>query len=92
MSFETTVGILGAINVAVLQIPQVRKIYRDQSAKDLSWFTIFLHLSACVLWFVYGIVINKFPVILANVIYGVANVAVVYLKRKYDQLDNVTPV
>lgn len=88
MSFETTVGILGAIIIAVLQYPQVKKIHREKSADDLSWGTIGLHVAASIIWFTYGVVINKFPVILSNVFYGIANVAIVYMKKKYS--NNIT--
>ena len=85
MSFESTVGVLGAVNVALLQLPQLRKIYTTKQTDDLSWITILLHTTACLLWFTYGLLIQKFPIILCNVIYGMATIATIYFKRKYDR-------
>jgi uncharacterized protein with PQ loop repeat len=85
MSFQTTVGTLGALAFGALQVPQVRKVYREQSAEDLSWSFLGLHLVCSVLWFMYSVSIQEIPVILFSVFYGVSNIATIYMKRKYQK-------
>ena len=60
--------ILGIIT-GLANVPQIVKIFRTKSAKDLSITTniIFL-LSSCV-WLLYGIELSNYPLIIANIIY-----------------------
>ena len=72
----------GALTTASL-VPQVVRILKTGSARDIS-LGMFLVLGAGVLlWALYGLLIGSPPVIIANVITLLLAAAVVVLKRKY---------
>lgn len=83
MSAETIIGYLACINITLLQLPQVYKTYTTKKADDLSWGMIFLNVFASVLWFLYGVILFKLPIIIANVSYFLANVSLCYMKIIY---------
>ena len=84
MTLENIIGYVACVNVALLQLPQVVKTYQSKKADDLSWGMIFLNLFASVLWFIYGIIIHKNPIIIANCCYFVANITIITMKVKYN--------
>lgn len=83
MSLENTIGYIACVNVALLQIPQVYKTYTSKKADDLSWGMILLNLFASILWFIYGIILMKNPIIIANCCYFLANISICVMKVKY---------
>ncbi|MCS7163473.1 MAG: SemiSWEET transporter [Thermodesulfovibrio sp.] len=68
IDFSNIIGIIaGAITTSAL-IPQVLKIYKTKSAKDIS-LTMFIFMAVGIsLWLLYGFLIEEFPVILANTV------------------------
>ena len=83
MSLEIIIGYIACVNVALLQIPQVLKTFQSKQADDLSWGMILLNLFASILWFSYGIIILKYPIIIANCCYFVSNISICIMKKKY---------
>jgi MtN3 and saliva related transmembrane protein len=68
MEIAQWIGLIAGALTTIAFIPQVVKTYRSRSAKDLS-LTMFLVFSiGILLWLVYGILINEWPVIIANAI------------------------
>ncbi|MFZ5955513.1 MAG: SemiSWEET family sugar transporter [Nanoarchaeota archaeon] len=66
ISFLAT--ILGIIT-GLANVPQIIKIFKTKSAKDLSIITnIIFFLSSCI-WLLYGIQLSSYPLIIANIIY-----------------------
>ena len=87
MSEEEIIGYIGSVTVGLLQLPQVIKTYQTKKASDLSWGMIFLNMFASIIWFIYGIILVKFPIILANSIYFIANISIFIMKIKYQDDD-----
>ncbi len=83
MSLETTIGYIGSTTVAFLQVPQVLKTYRSKQADELSWGMVLLNLFASIIWFTYGVILVKAPIIVANIIYFISNVSLTVMKIKY---------
>ena len=65
MSWEI-VGFLAAVFTMYGFLPQVIKIYRTKSVKDLSLPAILQFMLGIFLWLIYGIHLNNFIIILAN--------------------------
>lgn len=64
-------------------LPQVIRVYRLKSAREISQpFTVLL-LIGFFCWLAYGISFNLFPVILWNAIGAVLAVGLLYAKLKY---------
>ena len=89
MSLEISIGYIACVNVALLQVPQVVKTYKSKKAGDLSWGMILLNLFASILWFSYGIIIEKYPIIIANCCYFIANILICFMKIKYTQTNQI---
>jgi MtN3 and saliva related transmembrane protein len=67
-----TFGIVGGIAT----LPQVIKIFRRKSAKDISILTYSLLLIGAIIWLLYGIELKNFAVIITNIL-GAINLGLV---------------
>lgn len=77
------IGLVAGSLTTVAYLPQVVKIWRTKSAKDLS-LGMFVTLCAGIfLWLVYGILIRSLPVIIANAATLVFSGVVLLLKLRY---------
>jgi MtN3 and saliva related transmembrane protein len=76
-------GYIGGVLTTFCYIPQIIRVFRLKSAKEISTpFTIMLLLGV-ITWLFYGIFLSLAPVILWNII-GVAVAGVLlYSKQKY---------
>ena len=59
------------------------KLIKVNKQNNLSWGMILLNLFASILWFIYGIIILKYPIIIANCCYFIANISICIMKTKY---------
>ncbi|MBM1104803.1 SemiSWEET transporter [Aurantibacter crassamenti] len=83
MNYIEILGLVAAVVTTSCFIPQVYKISKEKSTKDISlvmYLTMALGLS---LWLVYGIAIESMPVTLANGITLVLVGWIIILKLKY---------
>lgn len=64
----TIIGIMAALLTSLSFIPQVRKMWRRRSARDVSQVTMFQLLAGCTLWLVYGISLHDAVIIGANAV------------------------
>jgi len=60
------VGSLAGLLTTLSFLPQVIKTYRTRSAKDLSLGMFLLFTLGVLMWLIYGIGIQKTPIIVAN--------------------------
>jgi len=60
--------ILGVIT-GLANIPQIVKIFKTKSAKDLSLITNTIFLLSSIVWLLYGFQLINYPLIIANIIY-----------------------
>jgi MtN3 and saliva related transmembrane protein len=59
-------GYLAAATTTASFLPQVVKVWRSGSAKDVSFWMYVLFSAGVALWLIYGVQIHSLPVILAN--------------------------
>lgn len=85
MRFQWTIviGFLAAAFTTVSYFPQVMKALKTKETKDLSLLMLLFLSSGLFLWFVYGLIINDLPIIIANFITFVLAFLVLLLKIKY---------
>jgi len=76
MAFADIIGLMAGFCTTTSFLPQIVRILRTKSAGDVSPFMIFITLFGNSLWFVYGLVTLKQPIIIAN---GVTVVLVLIL-------------
>ncbi len=82
-SNTTAIGFIAAIFTTASFLPQVLKVWRTRSAKDVSLVMYLLFLAGVALWLTYGILIESWPVILSNLITLILAGAVLVMKLRF---------
>lgn len=83
------IGLVAGLLTTTAFIPQVWKIYRTKSGKDISARMISLFTAGLVLWLIYGILLRSLPLILSNVVTLALSLAIIALKIRYRQRPRV---
>lgn len=81
--FWEIVGLSAAFLTMFGFLPQVIKIYKTKSVGDISLIAILQFMLGVFLWFVYGLHLNNFVIILANSVTFVILVVALFLFFKY---------
>jgi len=76
---------VAAVLTTIAYIPQVVKIYRTKSARDVSFRMFSLLATGVSLWLVYGIMMRSVPLIFANFVTLALSLTVLGLKIKYER-------
>jgi MtN3 and saliva related transmembrane protein len=79
------IGLLAGTLTTVAFVPQLLKIYRTKSGKDISAKMFSLFSAGIVLWLIYGILLRSLPLILSNVVTLVLSLTIIALKIRYRQ-------
>ena len=78
-----TLGLIAGLLTTTAFIPQVVKIYRTKSGKDISARMFSLFSAGIVLWLVYGIALRSLPLILSNAVTLMLSLTIIALKIRY---------
>ncbi|MDD5456626.1 MAG: SemiSWEET transporter [Candidatus Margulisbacteria bacterium] len=76
-------GLVAGTLTTISFIPQLIKILKTKSAKDISLFMYLLLLSGYLLWTVYGLYLHSLPIILFNIIGIVLVIMILFFKTFY---------
>ena len=79
------IGLIAGLLTTTAFIPQVLKIYRTKSGKDISGRMFSILSAGIVLWLIYGILVRSVPLILTNAVTLVLSLAIIALKIRYRQ-------
>ena len=77
-----TLGYVAALFATGSFVPQVVKTWRTRSAEDLSFFMLFLHITGMMLWLAYGWMLGAAPIVVANGVAVLLDVALIVLKLR----------
>jgi MtN3 and saliva related transmembrane protein len=83
MDFITFLGLLAGSLTTIAFLPQMWKIWKRKSAKDVSYVMLIIFLTGIFLWLIYGIYLKALPIILANGFTLFFNFIILGLKIKY---------
>ncbi|MGA3059984.1 MAG: SemiSWEET transporter [Candidatus Bathyarchaeia archaeon] len=83
MNTITIIGLIAASFTTVALFPQLIKVWKTKSTKDISTGMFLLYSGGVFLWFVYGIYLNDTPIIIANSLAFIQAVTILMLKAKY---------
>ena len=83
MDTVTVIGLIAALFTTVSLFPQLVKVWKTKSTKDISTGMFTLFGTGVLLWFVYGIFVGDLPIILANSLAFVQAVVILAFKVKY---------
>lgn len=83
MDYVTIMGSLAAALTVIAFFPQLMKIARTRSTRDISLGMFSIFCAGVFLWFAYGILTNDLPVTIANLLVFVQAVTILAYKVKY---------
>ena len=81
------IGYSAGCCLSITLIPQIYKIYKTKKATDLSVYFLGFNLLTCFLFFTYGILLEEYPIIMANIILIVQNLILLLFKYFYNSSD-----
>lgn len=76
-------GFIAATLTTIAFIPQVIKIWRTKSTKDISLGMFIMFCTGILLWLFYGIFIKSLPVIFANIFTLILALIILFFKIRY---------
>jgi MtN3 and saliva related transmembrane protein len=79
------VGFAAAFCTTTAFVPQLVRVLRLRSARDISLPTFLLFSVGVFLWLLYGIYTGSMPVIASNAVTLVLSVSILILKLRYDR-------
>ena len=77
------IGSVAAFLTTVAFVPQVVKIWRSRSAKDISLSMYVVFTLGVAMWLVYGLLLGAMPIIIANCVTLVLAMSVVVMKLRW---------
>lgn len=83
MDIITIVGLIAAVFTTVALFPQLVRVWKTKSTKDISIGMFVFYAVGVLLWFFYGVFISDLPIILANSIAFVQALVILGFKAKF---------
>ncbi|NUN63633.1 SemiSWEET transporter [Pseudanabaena biceps] len=83
MDFTNALGFTAAFLTTTAFLPQVVKVARSRSTKDISLPMLVTFIAGVSLWMIYGVIVNAAPIIIANAITLLLNLLILRFKFKY---------
>ena len=77
------VGFFAAFCTTVSFLPQVIKVYKTKSTKDISLYMFLIFTIGTFCWLIYGIIESSIPIILANTITLILSAIILLYKIKF---------
>jgi len=83
MDYMTIIGLAAAAMGGISLFPQLLKVLKTKSTKDISLGMIIIFSSSIFLWLVYGILMENSPIIIANFFGFIQALIILLFKIKY---------
>jgi MtN3 and saliva related transmembrane protein len=83
-------GSIAAFCTTISFLPQLVKVWRRKSARDLSLLMLLVFDFGLVCWLVYGLGIGSRPIVAANAATLTLAVAILVLKFRYDRRSSLS--
>lgn len=83
MNWIDFAGYTGSFLSSITFIPQVYRVWKIRSAGDLSLAMLLIVFTSTIIWIIYGVGINSWPVILCNSIICLLAALLVYFKLTF---------
>ena len=81
--FDTYIGFFAAFCTTIAFLPQAIKVYKTKSTKDISLYMFLIFTIGVLSWLIYGLIINDWPIILANAVTLVLSFFILIYKLRY---------
>lgn len=79
---ENIIGYVAAVCTTIAYVPQVLKVYKTKSTRDISLSMFLLMITGIAGWLIYGLLLNAMPIIIANLISFILAFYIFYMKLK----------
>jgi len=86
---KTLVGLMAAATGGISLFPQVLKVLKTKSTKDISREMILILACSILLWLVYGILLKNIPIIIANS-FGLIQALIILVYKIKNQMKKIT--
>jgi MtN3 and saliva related transmembrane protein len=83
MDIVTVLGLVAALFTTVSLFPQLLKVWKTKSTKDISVGMFGLFCGGVLLWFIYGLFMHDFPIIIANALAFIQALIILVFKVKF---------
>ncbi|MDP2697072.1 SemiSWEET transporter [Thalassospira sp.] len=83
MTFETVLGLLAGSLTTIAFLPQVIRTWRTRSTADISLGMFLVLCTGIALWFVYGLMMGDWPVIIANGLTFILAATILFFKLRH---------
>lgn len=83
MDLITIIGLMGGTLTTLSFFPQVIRVWKTRSTKDLSLGMFLLFALGVLLWLVYGIMLHQWPIILSNLVTAILVAVILIFKVIY---------
>ena len=77
------IGFFAAFCTTFAFLPQAIKVYKSKSTKDISLYMFLIFTIGVLSWLIYGLIINDWPVILANAVTLILSFFILIYKLRY---------
>ena len=77
------IGFFAALCTTIAFLPQAIKVYQTKSTKDISLLMFLIFTVGVLSWLIYGLIINDYPVILANAVTLILSLFILIYKIRY---------
>ena len=79
------IGLLAGALTTISFMPQLLRIWRTHSARDISYAALLTFILGISLWLVYGLGIHSLPIVLANGVTLGLNLSILALKLRHHE-------
>jgi MtN3 and saliva related transmembrane protein len=83
MDYITAIGFMAALLTVIAFFPQLVKVWKTKLTRDISLGMFSIFCCGVLLWFVYGILVNDLPIMIANFLIVVQAFIILLFKIKY---------
>ena len=83
MDYINAIGLVAATFTVISLLPQLWKVWKTKSTKDISTGMFALYCTGLFVWFSYGLLIKSEPIIIANLLAFVQAMLILAFKIKY---------
>ena len=77
------IGFFAAFCTTIAFLPQVIKVYKTRSTKDISLSMFLIFTTGVLCWLIYGVLIVDLPIIIANIVTLILSLIILAFKIKY---------
>lgn len=83
MELVTAIGFTAGALTTVAFLPQLQRTWKMRSADDVSLAMLLTFTTGVLLWFVYGLLVQSWPIVVTNVVTFLLTAAILVLKLRF---------